>query len=429
MAADTHASTKKLGVYSNKEANIYRFIDTSRNSKAAKAIYSSISAKPVLYGVVEYCFSGQRFKIRVDSENCSIAFGLIGVKIPQPDANSPTLTNISELAKNYAKNVLHQRDVALNIKYMDKRGSFLGNLWMLSGPKAKGDHFGKNILRKGYGNIQEDNVDKIDDYEDLEEAEKIAAGEQLGVWQPDVSARMTLATGDDYDAITDDIMSGTVVDMQDASNFYINLSKDQEKLEIISKKLSEYDDSSHEVLSHPIKNGTICAAKFKDDGNWYRGRVDSSIHSNDEHLYEIYFMDYGTKNDISIDNLKKIDDDLIQYPPLAHRCTLAYLSVPKGSQTFGNNASEMFKEHLWGKECSISFYDEDDYQYYVVINSGKEAKVNESINAYLLNEGFAKITNPESLPEELMEWKDYEQDAKDEQLNIWEIGGVDDQQD
>lgn len=240
---------------------------------------------------------------------------------------------------------------------------------------------------------------------------------------------MNLAAGDDYEAITDDIMQGTIVDMQDATNFYINLSNDQEKLEVIAKKLAEYDDNTHEALSHPIKNGTICAALFDGDGNWYRGRVDRSIHSEDEHLYEIYFMDFGTKNDIKIENLKKIDDDLIQYPALAHRCSLAYISVPKGSQTFGNDASELFKEQLWEKECSISFYDEDDYQYYVVINSGKEAKVNESVNAYLLNEGLAKLSNPEALPEELLEWKDFEQDAKDEQLNIWEIGGVDDQED
>jgi len=161
MAADTLASTKKIAVYSNKDAKIYRFIDTSKNHKAAKTIYSSLSSKPVLYGCIEYCFSGQRFKIRIDSENCSIAFGLIGIEIPQPDVNQPGITEISEQAKEYAKNILHQRDVAINVKYMDKRGTFLGNLWMLSSPKKKGDHFAKNILQKGFGNIQESNAERL----------------------------------------------------------------------------------------------------------------------------------------------------------------------------------------------------------------------------------------------------------------------------
>ena len=161
IAGDTYASNKKIGVYSSKEAKIYRFIDTSKNSKASKTIYSSLSSKPIMFGVIEYCFSGQKFKIRIDDENCSISFGMIGIKIPQPDMNQPGITEVSAQAKEYAKNILHQRDVALNVKYMDKRGTFLGNLWMLSGPKKKGDHFAKNILRKGYGNIQENNAEKL----------------------------------------------------------------------------------------------------------------------------------------------------------------------------------------------------------------------------------------------------------------------------
>lgn len=38
-------------------------------------------------GVVEYCFSGMRFKIRLDSENTAIAFNLLGVKTMPNDKN------------------------------------------------------------------------------------------------------------------------------------------------------------------------------------------------------------------------------------------------------------------------------------------------------------------------------------------------------
>ena len=240
-----------------------------------------------------------------------------------------------------------------------------------------------------------------------------------------------MTTGEDYEELTEDVLQGRIIDMQDASTFFVNFTKDQEKLDIIAEKLVQYDDDTYQPLVHPIKVGTVCAAKFDADGNWYRGRVEKSIHSETEHLYEIYFMDFGNRNDISASNLKKINNDLIQYPPLAHRCTLANINVPKGNMTFGSDAAAIFKEQLWGKECTISIYDEDDVQYYVVINSGKEAKVNESINAYLLSEGLAKISSQATLPEDLLEWKDFEQDAKDDQLNIWEIGGggLDDEQD
>jgi len=220
-------------------------------------------------------------------------------------------------------------------------------------------------------------------------------------------------------------MQGTIIDMQDASLFFVNFTKDDQKLKEISEKLADYDDEKYTNLVTPIKIGTICAAKFDEDNNWYRARVDRAMHSDNEHLYEVYFMDFGNKNDVPASNLKKIQNDLIGYPPLAHQCSLAYVRVPKGDKTFGSEAAGTFKEMLWGKPCTISIYYEDDVQYKVVVNAGKELKVNESINAYLLNEGLASLENAEDLPEDLYEWKDFEQDAKDEQLNIWEIGGGD----
>jgi hypothetical protein len=107
--------------------------------------------------------------------------------------------------------------------------------------------------------------------------------------------------------------------MQDASLFFVNFTKDEHRLKTIATKLSEYDDSKYQNLVHPIKSGTICAAKFNEDGVWYRARVEKSIHFEEQHLYEVYFIDYGTKKDVPAENLKKIENDLIGYPPLAHQ--------------------------------------------------------------------------------------------------------------
>lgn len=265
----------------------------------------------------------------------------------------------------------------------------------------------------------------LDEYEELEEAEKIAAENELGLWRPDISSILGLAADEEYEEVTEDSLTGKIIDMQDASHFYVNFSKDEEKLKEISEKLSKYDSKEHQNLVHPIKPGTVCAVKFEEDKTWYRGKIVKAIHNKTEtdHIYEVYFIDYGNMNDVSIKRIKKLDNDLVKYPPLANRCSLAYIKVPKIDKTFGPEAADYFKEMLWAKECLISIYDEDDVAYKVVINIGKEFKPNESINAYLINEGLASIANSDSLPEELAGWKEFEQDAKDEQLNIWEIGG------
>ena len=87
IEADSHASNNKLGVYSNKAAKIYKFIDTTKNSKSAKTIFSTLTEKGNLQGVIDFWFSGQKFKIRIDTENFYIGFSLIGIKIPMPDQN------------------------------------------------------------------------------------------------------------------------------------------------------------------------------------------------------------------------------------------------------------------------------------------------------------------------------------------------------
>jgi hypothetical protein len=50
----------------------------------------------------------------------------------------------------------------INVKYMDKRGTFLGNMWMAGSGKARlGENLAQVLLRKGYGNIQDHNADKL----------------------------------------------------------------------------------------------------------------------------------------------------------------------------------------------------------------------------------------------------------------------------
>jgi hypothetical protein len=68
-----------------------------QNTKKAKEFENMVMKRPdrKLNGVVEYCFSGMRFKIRVDSENSSIAFNLLGVKTMANDKNNPQLLELA----------------------------------------------------------------------------------------------------------------------------------------------------------------------------------------------------------------------------------------------------------------------------------------------------------------------------------------------
>lgn len=98
----------------------------------------------VFPGVVEYCFSGMRFKVRLNDEGCCIALNLLGVRTMASDKNQPTLMEYANDAKKFAHSQLAQRDVQCEIVAADKRGSFFGYLTL-----SNKSNFAEKLVEQG----------------------------------------------------------------------------------------------------------------------------------------------------------------------------------------------------------------------------------------------------------------------------------------
>ncbi len=130
LSAEKRAIDAKLCLHSKKEAPKVIFNDLVANTKQAKEYEQMIMKRPdrKFSGVVEYCFSGMRFKVRLEGENRYIALSLIGVKTLQSDKNQPALMAFANEALAFAKDHLLQRDVLVEIFTADKRGTFYGTI-------------------------------------------------------------------------------------------------------------------------------------------------------------------------------------------------------------------------------------------------------------------------------------------------------------
>lgn len=130
LAAEKKAVEGKIGVYSSSAAPIRVFNDLVANTKKSKDFEAMIMKRPnrKINGVIEYCFSGMRFKVRLDGENTAIALNLLGVKTMANDKNQPKLLELSNDALQFAKDTLFQRDVIVDLEFADKRGSFFGTV-------------------------------------------------------------------------------------------------------------------------------------------------------------------------------------------------------------------------------------------------------------------------------------------------------------
>ena len=91
LAAEKKAQEHKVGVHSNSPAPIRVFNDLVSNTKKSKDFEAMVMKRPSrkVNGVIEYCFSGMRFKVRLDTENTAIALNLLGVRTMQNDKNQP----------------------------------------------------------------------------------------------------------------------------------------------------------------------------------------------------------------------------------------------------------------------------------------------------------------------------------------------------
>jgi hypothetical protein len=63
-----------------------------------------------------------------------------------------------------------------------------------------------------------------------------------------------------------------VSEVQDASNFYVRMPSNSACTKI-DDAMDNFDPQSADNLERPINKGTLCAAKFSEDGSWYRARV------------------------------------------------------------------------------------------------------------------------------------------------------------
>lgn len=134
LASEKKAKDAKICLHSSKEAPIKVFADLIGNTKLAKEYDAMISKRPdrKFAGIVEYCFSGMKFKVRLDDEGRSIAFSLLGVKTMVSDKNQPVFDEYANDALRFAKDHLFQRDVTVELFNTDKRGNFFGVLTMLN---------------------------------------------------------------------------------------------------------------------------------------------------------------------------------------------------------------------------------------------------------------------------------------------------------
>ena len=425
IKAEQEAKNQKVGIYSSKVPSLCTYSDLIVAGKTKKKEFTNfLSGINNMHCVIDFCFSASKLKLRLDDKQVMIPFNILGIKSFQNDKNNSSLfQKYYKISHDYVVDTILQRDAICDIIQSDKIGNYFGNLIFDK------KNFGTTLIEKGFAVVSERSYDigKNRYIEEMKKAEKIAMENKVGLWADEGLAK--LLKGDEAIGknnaigkleIIDKDIKIRITDEIDLDKFFCNFLPNK-TLDKIEEVLSDYDDGieTPERLSPPIKQGTLCAARYPEDDKYYRAVIKKFNKEKNE--YQVEFIDYGNIEWVKLNDLIKLDGKISSLPPQAMICGLAYLKYSKISMRKAVNKYPNFvdfENELNAKLC-YSYNKGGETKYgLIVFKEGKDLK--KTYHADLLKDGLAKLNRNSELPDYMKDLDSIEQEAELKEIGVWD---------
>lgn len=412
----------------------------STDSKRAKQLIPLLQRQRNLRGLIDYVFTGSRYKVLIPTENCAIQLAMSVIRCPNVgragDGKTPgrAAEPFGEEAKAFSREKIMQRFVEIEIDDMDRNGVALGRIYV-----GQGDHrrnFAADLLEAGLARIDSRAAERrVYDIEVLQQREADARTAGRGVWSIPEETE-TKESEPQREQAVDEVMPVRVSEIVDGVHFYVH-SIDSTALAAIQERMIAFTQE-HGTQGGPVnaRPGATCAALF-DDGTglrWFRARIEEASPATQQ--VRVVYVDYGNRAVLPLGSLRSLDSSFFAVPAQARECVFAYMKAPPSSDEASVEAGLTFNELAWGKDLVAQVHWKDDQNRLAVsLHKGDNVV---SIGEALLSQGLARISKPaarisrrhspraQALLERLQEAEDL---AHRDHLGLWRYGDVGDSDD
>ncbi|KAK6505741.1 hypothetical protein TWF481_007633 [Arthrobotrys musiformis] len=438
LAAEETAIKEGKGMHNPKAPAPKPIVDASESEQKAKAHLSFLSRQRRIPAIVDFIASGSRFKLLIPKENVRLTFVLSGIRAPR------TARNASEKSEPFGPEALEftskrafQRDVEIDVEAIDKVNGFIGTMYV------NRENLAKLLVEEGLATVHAYSAEQSGHGTELFAAEKAAKEARKNLWQNwtpedenDDSAVAT--TGNAEDTTTtftkrQDYRDVVVTNVDEAGKMKVQLvGSGTDQLEKLMAEFRNFhlNKSNATPLSGPPKVGDIVAAKFSEDGEFYRAkvrRVDREAKKAD-----VLYVDYGNSETVPFTSLRPLTQPQFSTTKLKAQAVDALLSFCQfpGSEMYSNDAKHYLLEITAGQQLvgNVDFIEKDGTLSLTLFKDGSKS-AEDNINSAMIEEGMCMV------PKKLKPWeKAYadrfdilrkkEQEAKEGRRGIWEYGDL-----
>ncbi len=305
LAAEAQAIKGFKGVHAKKDIPHHRINDlTADHSKIKHQYLPSWQRALRTEALVEFVASGSRFRLYIPKESCLVTFLLGGITCPR--SSRPAINNQpaqeaepwGEEAYSFVRERILQRDISVHIETTDKGGlAVIGWLWY-----DNNINLSVQLVEEGLAQVHF-TAEKSEHYRALKAAEDNAKKAKKGLWsnyvepvaaaEPDAPHEKDDEEVDEKTTTSDrklNTVNIVVTEVTNELHFFAQHTDDGPKLEALMKKLRQDFQVAPPVAgSYTPRRNDLCAAKFSEDEEWYRARVERVQGTN----ATIKYIDYG----------------------------------------------------------------------------------------------------------------------------------------